>query len=195
VISLLWLAPWLRWMPRGPGIARAHVLGLGPDALAILKRRAFWGNSGGSFCFAYMLYAVVVWLPFYLMRERRYSMVAMARIGGAIYAMQALFALLSGRYADRRVAASGCGNMHRTFMVLGTCVGGTMLFLSTLLPAIAKSLCATRLRSLPGSVYGEHVVRSANSCGTAGSRPVDRTCEHDLHRCGCTGFRRDRLSP
>lgn len=141
VISLLWLAPWLRWMPRGPGIARAHVLGLGPDTLAILKRRAFWGNSGGSFCFAYMLYAVVVWLPFYLMRERHYSMVAMARIGGAIYAMQALFALLSGRYADRRVAASGCGNMHRTFMVLGTCVGGTMLFLSTLLPP-SLSLCA-----------------------------------------------------
>ena len=136
VISLLWLAPWLRWMPRGPSVTRAHglELGLGPDTRAILKRRAFWGNSAGSFCFAYFLYAAVVWLPFYLMRERHYSMGAMARIAGAVYATQALCSLFAGRYADRRAAGSGCGNVHRTLMVVGTSVGGTMLFLSTLLP-------------------------------------------------------------
>ena len=134
VISLLWLAPWLRWMPRGPGITRKQVSGSGPETRAILKRRAFWGNSAGAFCFAYVLYAAVVWLPFYLMRERHYSMVAMAQIAGAIYTIQALCSLLAGRYADRRAAASGCGNVHRTFMVAGTSVGGTMLFLSTLLP-------------------------------------------------------------
>jgi len=134
LISLLWLVPWFRWMPRGPGITRAHALGLGPDTRAILKQRVFWGNSAGAFCFAYFLYAAVVWLPFYLMRERHYSMVAMARIGGAIYATQALCSLLASRYADRRAVASGCGNVHRTFMVVGTSVGGTMLFLSTLLP-------------------------------------------------------------
>jgi ACS family D-galactonate transporter-like MFS transporter len=141
VTSLLWLAPWLRWMPRGPGITRTHILGLAPDTRAILNRRAFWGNSAGAFCFAYFLYAAVVWLPFYLMRERHYSMVAMARIAGAVYATQALCSLMAGPYADRRAAASGCGNVHRTFMVLGTGVGGTMLFLSTVLPP-SLSLCA-----------------------------------------------------
>jgi ACS family D-galactonate transporter-like MFS transporter len=141
VISLLWLVPWFRWMPRGPGVTQAHVLGLGPDTRAILKRRAFWGNCAGAFCFAYFLYAAVVWLPFYLMRERHYSMVAMARIGGAIYAAQALCSLLAARYTDRRASASGCGNVHRTFMVVGTSVGGTMLFLSTLLPT-PLNVCA-----------------------------------------------------
>jgi MFS family permease len=141
VISLVWLLPWLRWMPRGLGPTQVPASGVEPNTRAILMQRRFWGTCGGSFCFAYFLYAAVVWLPFYLMRERHYSMIAMARIGGSIYATQALSSFMSGRYADRRAAASGCGNVHRTLMAVGTGVGGAMLFLSTVLPP-SLSLCA-----------------------------------------------------
>ena len=49
-ISLVWLLPWFRWMPRGPGIAAEMQLGPEPTTLEILKQRSAWGTFLGLFC-------------------------------------------------------------------------------------------------------------------------------------------------
>ena len=84
-LSLLWLLPWFRWMPRGPGIVPTRHLGPAPTTLDILKQRSAWGSFMAMFCMAYLLYFLIAWLPFYLVRERHFSMDAMAKIGGAIF--------------------------------------------------------------------------------------------------------------
>ncbi len=83
LVSLLWLLPWFRWMPRGPGLFTVQ-RGPAPTTLEILKQRRAWGSFIGLFCNAYSLYFLIAWLPFYLVRERHFSMDTMAKIGGAV---------------------------------------------------------------------------------------------------------------
>ena len=143
-ITLVWLLPWFRWMPRGPGIGGEMQLGPEPTTLEILKQRSAWGTFLGLFCAAYSLYFLVAWLPFYLVRERHFSMDAMAKIGGAVFLTQAVSSTVSGRIGDRWIAAGGTRTrVHMTFMIAGllgtggcllaSCVVGPTLSVVTLL--------------------------------------------------------------
>jgi ACS family D-galactonate transporter-like MFS transporter len=119
-ISLVWLLPWFRWMPRGPGITAQMQLGPEPSTLEILQQRSAWGTFIGLFCTAYSLYFLTGWLPFYLVRERQFSMDAMAKIGGAVFLTQALSSFVSGRIGDRWIAAGATRTrVHMTFMIVG----------------------------------------------------------------------------
>ena len=130
-VSLVWLMPWFRWMPRGPGIGAEMQLGPEPATLEILKQRSAWGTFVGLFCTAYSLYFLTAWLPFYLVRERHFSMDAMARIGGAVFLMQAVSSTLSGRIGDRWIAAGGTRTrVHMTFMISGLLGTGGCLIAS-----------------------------------------------------------------
>jgi ACS family D-galactonate transporter-like MFS transporter len=128
-ISLVWLLPWFLWMPRGPGIAAQMQVGPEPTTLEILQLRSAWGTFLGLFCAAYSLYFLVAWLPFYLVRERHFSMDAMAKIGGAVFLTQAVFSIVSGRISDRWIAAGGTRTrVHMTFMIAGLLgTGGCLL--------------------------------------------------------------------
>ena len=109
LISLVWIVPWLRWMPRGPGLVTVEQKEKAPTTLEILKQRSAWGSFIGLFCNAYSLYFLIVWLPFYLVRERHFSMDAMAKIGGAVFLTQAVCSALCGRLADCWIAGSLSG--------------------------------------------------------------------------------------
>jgi ACS family D-galactonate transporter-like MFS transporter len=133
IISLFWLGPWLRWMPRGQSLAPEKPLECAPTTMEILKQRSAWGSCAGLFCFAALLYFMISWLPFYLVRERHFSMQAMAKIGGGMYLMQALCAYLSGRMADRWISAGGTRTkVHKTFIVVGLLLGGLWLVATSL---------------------------------------------------------------
>ena len=82
LLCLLWLFPWLVWMPKGPGIAVAPGA-RAPSITEILEHRSAWGTFGGLFSYNYLSYFLLTWLPFYLVRERHFSMDKMGRIGGA----------------------------------------------------------------------------------------------------------------
>ena len=121
LVSLLWIPLWLRWMPRGPGhaLAATNHAEPAPATLEILKQRSAWGSFAGLFCNAYLVYFLITWLPFYLVRERHFSMDAMARIGGAVYLTQALCSVLCGRFSDRWIAAGGKPTRVRKAVVAG----------------------------------------------------------------------------
>jgi len=128
-ISLVWLLPWFRWMPRGPGIATEMQPGPEPTTLEILKQRSAWGTFLGLFCTAYSLYFLTAWLPFYLVRERHFSMDTMAKIGGAVFLTQALSSTVCGRIGDRWITAGATRTrVHMTFMIAGLLgTGGCLL--------------------------------------------------------------------
>jgi MFS transporter, ACS family, D-galactonate transporter len=120
LVSLLWLLPWFRWMPRGSGLAPLGQAYGQPTALQILKKRSAWGSFLGLFCNAYSLYFLIAWLPFYLVRERHFSMDAMAKIGGAVFLTQAVSSIACGRLGDRWIAAGATRTrVHMTFMTVG----------------------------------------------------------------------------
>ena len=102
--SLLWLPAWFVWMPRGPGLAATgkHV---GPGIAEILEQRSMWGTCGGLFCVNYVSYFLIIWLPYYLTRERHLPTREMVALGTSVYLMGALFATICGWLSDRWIAA------------------------------------------------------------------------------------------
>lgn len=142
MVSLVWLLPWFRWMPRGPGIAPEMQLGPEPTTLEILKQRAAWGTFMGLFCNAYSLYFLVAWLPFYLVRERHFSMDTMAKVGAGVFLAQAACSILCGRISDRWIAGGATRTrVHMTFMTLGMLGTAGFLLASVLVgPALSVGL-------------------------------------------------------
>ena len=96
---MLWLGPWSIWMPRAKATAD-HEKKMGPGLPEIVARRAWVATALGLFCSNYVNYFLLTWLPFYLVRERGFSMNGMAKVGGAMLLTAALAAVASGRLSD-----------------------------------------------------------------------------------------------
>jgi MFS family permease len=124
LISLLWLAPWLRWAPPPiePARTRAEEA---PSILEILRQRAAWATFAGHFSSNYFWYFLLTWLPFYLVRERNFSMQSMARIGSLAYLVIAASSTAAGWISDRKIAAGATPTRVRK-----TCVSAGLGFAS-----------------------------------------------------------------
>ena len=135
--SLPWLLFWLRWMPSTDtsGITKSNS---GPGMWEILQQRSAWGTCLGLFCGNYYLYFMVTWLPFYLVRERQFSMAGMAKTGGAVFLLSALSASLCGWLSDRWIAA-GCSHSRvlKNFMAVSLAGVGVFLLAAVLSPGNA----------------------------------------------------------
>jgi ACS family D-galactonate transporter-like MFS transporter len=149
LVSLVWLLPWLKWMPREQTPTQP-VLRHSPGLLEILRQRSAWGACAGQFCGNYVWYFLLTWLPFYLVRERDFSMGRVAKIGGMVYLVAAVFATISGWLSDSWIAKGGTPTrVRKTFMFVGyTCAGmslmlcvvsGRDLFVTLLMVASASS--------------------------------------------------------
>jgi ACS family D-galactonate transporter-like MFS transporter len=129
--SLLWLAPWLAWMPTGttaPRPAKETQVGI----LDIFRERSAWGTCVGQVCINYGLYFLVAWLPFYLKEDRHLSMNQMARVGGLIFLLAAVSAIATGKLSDRWIASGASATRVRK-----TLLGGGMTGLGVFLAAAA----------------------------------------------------------
>jgi MFS family permease len=130
LVSLLWLIPWLKWMP--PARHATHVdMSGAPNLSEFLRLRSAWGTCVGLFCDNYVNYFLITWLPFYLVRERHFSMDRMARIGGTAYLLGACFATLSGWLSDRWIMSGATPTrVRKTFTGGGLALAGIFLGLS-----------------------------------------------------------------
>ena len=102
--SLLWLPAWFKWMPGALCHDQAPVseaTGFGE----ILSQRSAWATIAGHFCGNYFWYFLLTWLPFYLVRERGFSMDRMAIVTSVAYCVTALSTTTTGWLADRFIAA------------------------------------------------------------------------------------------
>lgn len=129
--SLLWLIPWLAWMPTGT-TPTTRALEPKVRIFDIFRERAAWGTCLGQICINYGLYFLVAWLPFYLVRARSLSMNEMARVGGLVFLFSAAAAILTGKLSDRWIAAGASASRVRK-----TLLGGGMTGLGVFLAAAA----------------------------------------------------------
>jgi MFS family permease len=129
--SLLWLIPWLAWMPTGT-TPTTRALEPKVRIFDIFRERSAWGTCLGQICINYGLYFLVAWLPFYLVRARSLSMNEMARVGGLVFLFSAAAAILTGKLSDRWIAAGASASRVRK-----TLLGGGMTGLGVFLAAAA----------------------------------------------------------
>jgi MFS transporter, ACS family, D-galactonate transporter len=135
LFSLSWLIPWLAWMP--PAKAAIHLDKIAaPSYAALLLQRSAWGTIIAQFGYNYVSYFLLTWLPFYLVRDKHFSIGAMAKIGATGYVLSALLALFCGWLSDHLIRSGGTPTRVRKPFVAGGLAGaGVLLFLSAISPA------------------------------------------------------------
>jgi ACS family D-galactonate transporter-like MFS transporter len=128
LLSLFWLIPWITWMPDPKAaihVERKDAPGFG----ALLRQRSAWGTCIGMFGHNYVNYFLLTWLPFYLVRERHFSMYSMAKIGGAAYIIGACVGVGTGWASDRMIRAGATPTRVRKSIVVSGLAGSGILLL------------------------------------------------------------------
>jgi MFS family permease len=167
--SLLWLPPWLRWMPR-TSAAGVQDMKQGPGLSEIVRHRSSWGTWIGHFCANYFFYLLLTWLPYYLQRERHFSPYDMARIGGATFLLAALSSPICGWLSDRWISSgASVTRVRKTFMGVGMACNGFflvgcaaapngLLIVLLLLAGASFGLVSSNLNAITQTLAGPHAV-------------------------------------
>ncbi|MGA2133215.1 MAG: MFS transporter [Bryobacteraceae bacterium] len=125
--SLIWLIPWMKWMPRGHGLT-GEKLAKPPGALRILAQRSAWGSFGGLFCGNYFWYFLLTWLPSYMVRERHFSSSRMTTMSALAYLAIGVSAALCGWLSDLWIAHGATPTrVRKTFTVGGLTLSSIIL--------------------------------------------------------------------
>lgn len=124
--SLLWLIPWLKYMPRDRA-AEAVATRQGPRLLEILSKRSAWGAFIAHFCANYYWFFLLTWLPSYLVRERHYSTAGMAAVTSTAFLLMAAATVTAGWWSDRRIRRGVSPTIARKTMVGGGLLGSTII--------------------------------------------------------------------
>ena len=133
ILSLLWVWPLLRMKPAPVPADAAPESETPPSFPVVLKQRALWGASMGHFALNYTYYFILAWLPFYLVKERGFSITAMASIAAWAYLLNAVCALLMGWATDRWIRSGRSttviykGVMGVTHVVSIACMAGMVM--------------------------------------------------------------------
>ena len=126
----LWLLPWFRFKPaetssaelRSPSAARL---------LQLLGQRSVWGTFAGLFCYNYLSYFLITWLPSYLVRERHFSIERMSVASAGAFLAIAVSAMVSGWVSDRWIAAgANVTRVRKTFTGAGPILASTVILVS-----------------------------------------------------------------
>ena len=169
LVSLLWLPPWFRWMPRTPVIGSLQMK-QGPGFSEIIRHRSSWGTWIGHFCANYFLYFLLTWLPFYLVRERHFSVAGMSKVGGATFLTAAVSAPICGWLSDRWISAGATPTrVRKTFMGVGMACNGLflvgcsaapdgLLVVLLLLAGASFGLIGSNLNAVTQTLAGPHAV-------------------------------------
>lgn len=148
--GLLWLAPWLFWMPRKPFMASAgssSAIGIA----AIFRHRSAWGTCLGQFCVNYFLYFLLTWLPTFLNRGRGFSMDDVAKYGSLLFLMSAIAAAVWGRLADQWIRAGATPTLVRKSALL---VGQLGIGVCLVLTAVTHGRLFVLILALTGAFLG-----------------------------------------
>jgi MFS family permease len=145
VASSLWLLPWLKFLRRTapttnevrPTLAPGNA-GILPASesepaacatiLQILQQRSAWGTFAGLFAYNYIWYFFITWLPFYLVRERHFSVQGMSIVSGLAFLVLAVSALVSGWLSDKWIAAGATPTrVRKTFTGAGPVIASSIV--------------------------------------------------------------------
>jgi MFS transporter, ACS family, D-galactonate transporter len=169
--SLLWLIPWIVWMPAANQKTSSQSQPLLPvGILDILLQRSAWGTFAGLFCINYVFYFLITWLPYYLVRDRNLPTAAMVLVAGSAYLLNSFTATLCGWLSDRWLAGGATPTrVRKTFLSVGVAGAGLFLVLcafAPIRPAILLLLlgsaflgiCNSNIWAVTQTLAGPHVV-------------------------------------
>jgi len=126
--SLLWLIPWLLWMPRGQAFSTPMDQTQVPSMLRIARHRPALFSGLGLFCSNYFWYFLVIWLPHYLETERHFSKTKMGILASLAYLTVAVSSVLSGWISDRWISGGASPTkVRKTFTGLGLALSTIIL--------------------------------------------------------------------
>jgi MFS family permease len=107
--GLLWLIPWIRWVPSRSKIAQTNdVEGpqpRGPSYMRLLRCGSVWGTSLGMFALGYVWYFLLTWLPSYLIDTRGFDLRSMAVAASLPFLAMAASSVITGWWSDRLIAS------------------------------------------------------------------------------------------
>jgi predicted MFS family arabinose efflux permease len=149
--SLLWLLPWLKWMPRGEGTQRAAAGG--PTLTRILKTPTAWGAFLAHFCGNYFWFFLLTWLPSYLVKERGYSIEGMATVGSAAYLAIAAATVCAGWLSDRLIRGGADATRVRRTIVCGGLAGSTVILPVAIVESQAAAIALLLVSCAAFGVY------------------------------------------
>ena len=101
--TLLWLAPWIAWMPRGRVVEAQAGTGDEPGAFALFCDRSVLFSALGLFCSNYFWYFLVTWLPAYLETGRHFAKARMAVWASLAFLTVAVSSTVFGWISDRLI--------------------------------------------------------------------------------------------
>ena len=196
-LSLLWLWPWRKvkvaLSPKG-GIVDKDA----PPFRIILRQRALWGASLGHFASNYSFYFILSWLPFYLVKERGFSMGTMALIASWAYLLNALSALFMGWVADRWIRGGRSADSVYKGLMAVTHVSGIACMAGMVMLLFAGVDCGAIHFSGHRGVFVSRRVRDpADHCRAQGCRNLGRRpeCRRQRRRTDCAGDHRNSRRP
>jgi ACS family D-galactonate transporter-like MFS transporter len=165
--SALWLLPWLKWMPKGAGVVVVEK-NLSPAGIPeILQQRSAWGTFAGLFCFNYLWYFLITWLPFYLVKHRNFSLQTMSFALGTAFFALAASVLAAGWIADRSITAAksptrvlkalcggGLGVAGITFVAFFLVANQTIAMAILIFCCVALGMCSPNLWTMTQILAG-----------------------------------------
>ena len=165
LLSLLWLPPWIKWMPRSSPQS-SDPRSKGPGVFEIMSQRSFWGGVLGHFSFDYLLYFMITWLPGYLVLGRHLSLGKTTAIATTYYAVDALAAIVTGAVSDHwirsgysvtlvRKTIMGSGYAIAVIAMAGCAFAGPRTYFAWLmLAALGSGVAGSAILAFPQSLAG-----------------------------------------
>ena len=169
LLSLIWLLPWLQWMPRDRDehaiAGKLHDRDT-PGIIEILKLRSAWGTCAALACVDYLSYFFLTWMPTYLVLSRNFSMRKMAAVMGAAYVFCALVAASCGWLSDRWIVAGATPTVVRKgftsvgmagaaiFLVPCVLAGSRLATVMAVLVAASLGVCSSNVWAITQTLAG-----------------------------------------
>ncbi len=153
--SLLWLIPWLKYMPKTSASLASRPSEL-PSIRELLSQRSAWGSFMGIFCGNYFWYFLLTWIPIYLVRERTFSLQQMANLTSVIFLVVAAATVMTGWISDRLIARGwSVTRVRKTVVVVGLASASSILPVA-FVPSTTSSVALLILACLGYGVYASN---------------------------------------
>ena len=152
IASLVWLMPWLKWMPRSYATRTAQPQDL-PPTWEILGVPSAWGTFLGHFCGNYFWFFLLTWLPSYLVKERNFSIQGMANIASLAFLAVASATVLAGWISDRWIARGGSPTRVRKTVVVTGLASSAIILPVAFVDSVALSIALLFLSCMAFGTY------------------------------------------
>jgi MFS transporter, ACS family, D-galactonate transporter len=153
---LIWLIPWLFLAPRRSNQVE-HVVTAEIGWADLLRRRAVWATCFGQGGANYAWYFLLSWLPSYLVKERHFSLSAMAVWAALPYFLMAATSIGGGIFADRLISRGASAiRIRKRFVCSGLIITAFLLPL-VLIPRIEWALAGLLAACFTYGIYASNL--------------------------------------